>query len=489
MAYDKRLKTLEHAIRPRVLAHYGGQLAITVALLNTVPLLAALIGGAYASAAALIVIILMLAYGGWFGQRVEAPAEIQPNEALVLAAGAFILTPLLLVWPLCTYGLSPVDAWFEAVSAVTTTGLSTITAPQQQPWPVLLSRSWMQWYGGLGFAVLCVVMLVPRGLAARRLLEPSGARESDIPSMTGHARQLFFVYTVMTLVAWLALWAAEADPLRAFVHTLSGVSTGGFSSLNDSLSGFRRPASAWVLSLVTLMAAVSLPLYLSAIRGNWRRVISDAELHALMLLTLAVAVALSAILALSGMSPLTAIKHGFLLGISAQTTSGFTSLDPSTLPDAAKWTSILSMTVGGSVGSTAGGIKLLRLLVLLRMIQLLIRRTRLPPHAVAEPRLNGRTLESGEMLQILVVPTLFVVGIAGSLIPFLIYGYAPLDALFEVVSATGTVGLSTGITSSDLPAVLKTVLAFDMLAGRMEFIALLVVMSPHTWFGRRYTST
>jgi trk system potassium uptake protein TrkH len=179
MAHENRLKTLEHAVRPRVLARYGGQLALTVAVLNLVPLLASLLGGAFVSAASLAVVILLLASAGWLGQRVEAPAEIQPNEALVLVAGAFVVTPTALVWPLSTFGLAPLDAWFEAVSAVTTTGLSTITAPEQQPWPLLLTRSWMQWYGGLGFAALCVVMLVPRGLVARRLLEPSGARESD----------------------------------------------------------------------------------------------------------------------------------------------------------------------------------------------------------------------------------------------------------------------------------------------------------------------
>lgn len=489
MTHGNRLRTLAHAVRPRVLVSYGGQLAITAAALNTVPLIAALAGGAYASAGALVVTILVLGVGGWLGQRIEAPAKIQPNEALVLAAGAFILTPLAMVWPLTTYGLSPVDAWFETVSGVTTTGLSIIDSPEEQPWPLLLTRSWMQWYGGLGFAVLCVVMLVPHGISARRLLEPTGAKESDIPSMTVHARRLLIVYTIMTLVGWTALWIAERDGLRALMHTLAGVSTGGFSSLNGSLAGFDRPGSAWILSGMTFVAAISLPLYLSAARGEWGRFFRDAELRALVVLTLLAAAMVGAILVSSGMDPLAAIRQGLFLGISTQTTSGFSSLDPAALPDAAKWTSILSMTVGGSVGSTAGGVKLLRLLVVLRVIQLLVRRMALPPHAVVEPRLNGERLEAGEMLHIIVVPTLFLLVVMVSLVPFLTHGYPPLDALFEVVSATGTVGLTTGITGSDLPASLKAVLAFDMLAGRMEFIALLVVLSPYTWFGRRYKGT
>lgn len=487
MAQRNRLKTLEHAVRLRVLARYGGQLAVTVAVLTVVPAAAAALGGEYRSAAASAIVALVLALAGWLGTRVDAPAEIQPNEALVLAAGAFTLTPLAMLWPLTAYGIAPIDAWFEAVSGVTTTGLSTLGAASEHPWPLLLTRAWMQWYGGLGFAALAVVLLVPRGMVARRLLEPTGARESDIPSMTWHARRLLVVYGAMTAAGFAALWAAERDALSALIHVFSGVSTGGFSSLDDSLGGFSGTATPWVLSGITLLAAVSLPLYLKAVRGKWAAVFGDAELRALVLLTLAAGATLSLLLAGAGMAPAEAAGQAFMLGISAQTTSGFTAVDPATLPDAAKWTGIVSMTLGGSVGSTAGGIKLLRLIVVLRIIQILIRRMALPPHAVAEARLNGRPLESGEMLHILVVPALFLIVVALSVIPFMVYGHVPLDALFEVVSATGTVGLSTGITSGELPALLKAVLAFDMLAGRMEFIALLVLLTPHTWIGRRYS--
>ena len=110
MAHENRLKTLEHAVRPRVLARYGGQLAITVAVLNLVPLLASLLDGAYAGAAALAAVVLLFGWAGWLGRRVEAPAEIQPNEALVLVAGAFVITPTALVWPLSTFGLRSVQA-------------------------------------------------------------------------------------------------------------------------------------------------------------------------------------------------------------------------------------------------------------------------------------------------------------------------------------------------------------------------------------------
>ena len=142
------------------------------------------------------------------------------------------------------------------------------------------------------------------------------------------------------------------------------------------------------------------------------------------------------------------------------------------------------MGIGGGVGSTAGGIKILRFLILLRLFELLIKRTCLPPHAVAEPRLADERLSYEDIEHALLLILLFIVLVVISWLLFLIMGYDPLDSLFEVVSAAGTVGLSTGITSSNLETFLKLVLCIDMLAGRLEIIALLVIFYSGTWFGK-----
>ena len=147
------------------------------------------------------------------------------------------------------------------------------------------------------------------------------------------------------------------------------------------------------------------------------------------------------------------------------------------------------MAIGGSVGSTAGGIKILRLLILLRLFQLTVRRIAVPSHAVVEAKLGGRRLEDDDLLRALVLTALFIAVILLSWLPFVAAGYDPLNALFEVVSATATVGLSTGITATDLPTYLKAVLCADMLAGRLEIVALLIVLYPGSWFGKRTEST
>jgi trk system potassium uptake protein TrkH len=183
------------------------------------------------------------------------------------------------------------------------------------------------------------------------------------------------------------------------------------------------------------------------------------------------------------------LRHALFLALSAQTTTGFASTPVADLDAGSKIVMIISMAIGGSVGSTAGGIKILRLLILLRLFQLTVRRIAVPSHAVVRVQLGGRHLEDDDLLRALVLIALFGAVIILSWLPFVVAGYEPLDALFEVVSATATVGLSTGITNMALPSWLKAILCVDMLAGRLEIVALLIVLYPGTWFGKRTESS
>jgi trk system potassium uptake protein TrkH len=143
------------------------------------------------------------------------------------------------------------------------------------------------------------------------------------------------------------------------------------------------------------------------------------------------------------------------------------------------------MAMGGCAGSTAGGIKIIRLLIVFRLTYLLIQRAAAPPQAVLAATLNGKKLEVDEILNDMSLVVLFPCIMIFSWLPFLLGGYPPLDSLFEVVSALGTAGMSAGITSSELPVFLKGILCADMLLGRLEIIAWLVICYPGTWIGMR----
>jgi trk system potassium uptake protein TrkH len=179
------------------------------------------------------------------------------------------------------------------------------------------------------------------------------------------------------------------------------------------------------------------------------------------------------------------VRQGVLLAVSAQSTAGFSTLRLAALDDLPKAVLILSMWVGGSVGSTAGGAKLFRLLILARLVQLVARRAALPEHAVVEGRLGGRVVGDAEFVRAMLVMALFLGVVAISWLAFLAYAYPPLDALFEVVSASATAGLSVGVTGPGLPTPLKLLLCADMLAGRLEVMAILILFYPPNWVGRR----
>jgi trk system potassium uptake protein TrkH len=344
----------------------------------------------------------------------------------------------------------------------------------------------MQWYGGLAIVVLAVVLVLAPGLAARRL----GETESGAPDVIGgartRARYALVVYVLLTAIAFFLLVLAGTTPFDALAYALSAVSTGGFSTHNNGLAGLGNLPVEWIPIGMASCGAVSLTLYAHIRQGRWQDAVRNKNLHAFAWTTLVSATLVSVfMIALDGLSLEDALWHGPLVAISAQTTSGFSSVDISTLSAPSKLTLIGSMFIGGDEGSTAGGIKIPRLLILMALVRMVLMRTRLPPHAVSEPVAAGRRIEESELHAALAVIILHAVVILLSWMAFVACGHDVLDALFDVTSAVGTVGLSAGIVNENLAAGLKWLLTADMLMGRLEVVAVIVLFSPATWFGRR----
>jgi trk system potassium uptake protein TrkH len=485
----EQLKALSYAVRPPVLAKYLGQLAVVMSALVLAPLLVSVYFGEYFLTVRYALLAVGLAALGFTLSRLRVSGAIQANEALVITGLAFTLSPLLMAYPFTAFGMSYVDAIFEAVSGVTTTGLSTLASVQDTPHTFLFSRAWMQWYGGLGIVVLSVALLMGHEAATRRLVDPELSSESLAVATRIHARRVLVIYCLLTIAGIAVLWPLSGDGFAALTHVLAAVSTGGFSSFDNSVAGFTQWPARFAVMALGVCGAVSLPLYYRAYHRGWREIVGDVELRGFLALLCIVSAALIGLLMQSRGAHWETVYHGLFLAMSAQSTTGFSSLPIADLDSGSKLVLIISMMIGGGVGSTAGGIKILRLLVLLRMLQLTMRRIAMPSHAVVEVQLGGRRLADDDLLKALLLIALFGIVVLLSWLPFVVAGYDPLNALFEVVSATATVGLSTGITQAELPSLLKFILCFDMLAGRLEIVALLIVLYPGTWFGKRAESS
>lgn len=486
MGTDEQIDVFAYAVRKNVILKYTSQLALMLALLTLAPIGASLVFAEYPLTLRYALIELFLLSYGLTLLRLPAPAHIQVNEALSVIGLTFIFFPFLMSFPMMRDGLSFLDALFEATSGITTTGLTTLTCLEDKTRTFLFTRSWMQWYGGLGFVILSVALLMRHSIASKRLIEPEPTAENLMVTTQTHARHVLYVYILLTLVALFVVWLLTGDGFVAITHTLSAVSTGGFSIYNNNVSHIDSPIGQYGIMFFCLAGAISLPLYYRIFHNGWKKAIFDIELRTLIICGCAVSSILIFFAVNSGTMPWKkALIYLPFLGFSAQTTTGFSNMELTSVDPASKLTLIFSMISGGSIGSTAGGIKMLRMLILFRIIQFAIKRTAVPHHAVIFPKLTGKRLESEDIIRSLLLIILFVILILASWLPFVLYGYNPLDALFEVVSAAGTVGLSTGITRNDLEPVLKGILCFDMLAGRLEILALLVALYPGTWFGKR----
>lgn len=480
----KGASVLSQPVRPRVVLKYIGQLSIPLVGMAAVPFVAALWFEdplfAWHSAASLAVLLAV----GLPLARLSAPGPIQHNEGLAVIALTFVLAVLAMTWPFAAR-FSILDGLFEATSAVTTTGLSTLGSAAELSPTHLLSRAWVQWYGGLVIVVLALGLVLTPGAAAKRLASGETEEHDMVAGTRARARRVLAVYALLTLVGFVLLLAAGVPPFAAAVHALAGISTGGFSSFDDSLAALGPwPVQALAI-LLALAGAVSFSLYYRAWRGDPGALFGDREVLALVLLCLAASALMTLTLAsVGGRTWGEALALGPLIAVSAQTTAGFTPLDPGGLDAGSKLTLIVAMLIGGDAGSTAGGIKILRFLIVVRLLHILLLRSALPPHAVVPFRAAGRTLDPPEVQVAVSIVLLFVVTILVSWLPFLLLGYAPLDSLFDIVSAIGTVGLSTGIAGPALHPLLKAVLCVDMLMGRLEIVAVLVLFYPHTWAGR-----
>lgn len=480
----KKYDAVRFAVRPRVIGKLLSQLYGLIGLLMLVPGAVAWATGSEWAALAYLGISLGVGLLAYLGRRLEPVGQLQRNEAAATVALLFVSASLVMSLPLLTYGIPFADAWFEAASGVTTTGLSTVSLADK-PSAFLFARGWMQWLGGIGVVVLALALFVTPGRAAKSL-GFSDAETSDVIGGTrAHARRVVAIYLALTSIGLVALLLAGASPLDAVVHCMTAVSTGGFANRGDSLASLGG-AEVTVVSLLSIAGAVSYHVYYGSLLDLRRGRPLDRQFYALGALVVGVSLAVWVMAHLTD-TELSAGEVATIV-VSAQTTAGFSTTSVASLPAWLLLMLCVSMFIGGGVGSTSGGVKLGRVVLVVAWIRTYLVRTAMPVRVHVSTRVAGRRVEDADLEDVFAVVGLFFLVLVSSWLIFLAHGYPALPALFEIVSALSTTGLSAGVSDADLPTLLKVVLCADMLFGRVEVVALFLVLLPRTWIGRRRTA-
>jgi len=437
------------------------------------------VGIRYCMACGLLIVI------GLLGSRMPSPRKLQQNEALCIVGLSFTLSSVAIAIPLTGYGLSPLDAWFDAVSAVTTTGLSTVSDVNTMPFSFHFGRSWAQWVGGLGVVVLSLAVMLQPGVAVGHLGFDNREADDVVGGTRSHARHILIAYAGITLLSVSLIWAAGMPIQWALTDGLAAVSTGGFAARNSSLGGLP-PLVIAAVSFACILGAVPFYLYYRRAYRGWPSIVTDPQFLMLMAVSGAGIAAIYGLSALyQGDAGLHVLGNAAAMAISAQTTAGFSTVSVASLGPAAALAMCALMFVGGGLGSTSGGIKVLRLIILVRLFQALLVRASTTENADIKIRLGASPVGQPELEATLGVVLAYIGTISFSWMAFVACGYDPVLSLFEVTSAVGTAGISAGITSPDLPTGLKLVLCLDMLLGRVEIIAIIILLFPGTWIGKR----
>lgn len=474
--------TLSQRARPRTVAITLLKHAPVYALLFLPPALWAFIEGEVRFGVTLGALGLLGILAQIVVWPVALPSDLRRIEALVTVALIFLLAALLSVPAFMALGMEPVDALFEGMSGITTTGLSVAAAPDDWPFAVHFFRSWLQWVGGLVMATAVLALLLPAGLPLMRLGK-AGINEGDrIASTRTKARQLLLAYVGLTLVVFVASVAVIPDWREAFVLSLSGVSTGGFAPRSDSLASYSLLGQSVVI-LGCFLGAVSLLTFVLVARWRLSEALALGSLRRVALATAVSCAVLAGVLLVQGERSGEVMVGEVLNLISGLTTAGY-STGAMPTEGAMLLLFVVVMVIGADNGSTGGGIKLSRISIGWSAMVHALRAPSMPDRAVVALRSKGKPLEEGALAGLVALGAIYVMALVLVWSHFLLHGYPAGPALFDTVSTLSTVGLSTTI-GADLPPDLKLSLTFAMWLGRLEFIAVIVLLFPNTWIKRR----
>ncbi len=416
---------------------------------------------------------------------------IRLKEGFLLTVASWLAISLAASVPFLSLGrgMTFADAWFEAVSGLTTTGSTILSGLDDLPPGILLWRSLTQWIGGVGIVVMALVMLPFLKIGGMQLFqtESSDRSEKIVPKARQFIGLLATTYVTLTALCGISYLMAGMSLFDALNHALTTISTGGFSTHDASMSYFKQPAVHWVATLFMFLSSLPLVLYVQMMQNGRISVFSDQQVKGFVHVVGGAIIILTIWrMQVSDLAPIKILEEVAFNVIGIVSTTGYG------LGDFTQWGAFsvaaffALMFLGGCTGSTAGGMKIFRLQVMMLSTRAYIKKLA-SPHRMVTVVYNNRTITQDISTSVfafvsvlLTMVMVFSVLIALTGVDFLTALSASVTAITNVGPGLGTIIGPSG-NFSTLPDSVKILLAMAMLLGRLEFFTVLVVFSPSFW--------
>jgi len=476
----------------RMLSYITGRVILISAALMSLPLTVAVI---YRETAPLLSFLGTMAIMAAFGVPLAFLVKVKrktffAKEGLVCVSLAWTLLSLFGALPLVFSGAvgNYVDAFFEIVSGYTTTGATILTEIETLPKSILFWRSFTHWIGGMGVLVfmLAIVQKTDMGMMHILKAEAPGPKVGKLVSKTASsARILYGIYLALTVVMTILLICGGMPVFDSIVNSFATAGTGGFGILSDSIAGYNNVFCEMVIAVFMFLFGVNFNMYYFVIIGEFRRVMKSDELKWYFAIVAGATVAVSLnIMSVYG-DPGSSFRYGFFQVSSIISTTGFSTANFDLWPSFSKVVLVLLMFIGSCAGSTGGGIKVARIVIIFKSVRNAVRKM-VYPRSVSTVKLDGEIIDDRTVRAVGTYLCAYVIIMCASTLVVALDKYDGVTSFTSVMACLNNIGPALGAAGpaenfSGFGIVSKLVLILDMLLGRLEIYPVLTLLSVSAW--------
>jgi len=488
-------------MRISLVVHVCGLIVRVFGLMFLAPAAVAAGYGEYRDAVAFVAVGAVTVAIGHAMRRAGGAAAEQALERMRRVEGLAVvsLSWLFIAWfaalPYIWAGLGPIDAMFESMSGLTTTGATVFRDFSLYGRGIFFWRSMTQWLGGMGVIALFVAVLPRLAIGGREIFfaEASGPDDEKVsPQIRRTASLLWRVYAGLTLLQTIALWLAGFTLFDAICHAFTTLAAAGFSPNPQSIAGYNNPAAEWVIIVFMFLAGANFALqYRALAQRTFTIVFRDEEMRAYAAVIALATIALMIILG-DTMPVGTNLRTSLFQVLSILTTTGYASVDFETWNQQAKAVLLGLMFIGGCAGSAGGGPKVVRHVLLAKFTTQELRRM-LHPRAVLPVKLGGRVVQPSVLQGVIVFFLFYLLTFAVCSIIVILLGADIVTGISATAACLGNVGPGFGSVGpmghfADLHPISRIVLTMAMWIGRLEVLTVLVILRPEAWRSGRWSS-